>query len=150
MGALFVDVKAAFTTVNPKHMKNILEGTGHCSLVNRLIFSFLIQHRTTFQLGYFTSEPKQLTIVLPQGSPLSVVLYIIYNTSPLKQVKGSESSIAMGFIDDLALLTARKTQHKVTTLLQALADKELSWGKTHGAAFDRQKKPVDDGHSPQS
>lgn len=120
-------------------MTDTLEKMGFHPSFNRLISNFLSQHRTTFQLGDFRSEPKQLTIGLPQGSPLSVILYILYNTSLLRQVEGTKESIAMGFIDDVAFLTARRTQDKVTSLLRALADKELCWGKKHRAAFDKQK-----------
>lgn len=48
-------------------------------------------------------------------------------------------SITIGFIDNFAFLTARNTYLKVQDSLQALAIKELEWGKRHRAAFDRQK-----------
>lgn len=108
-------------------------------ITNRLIANFLSQCRTTFQLGDYRSQPKQLTIGLPKGSLLSVILYILYNSSLLQQVNGTKTSIAMGFIDNVAFLTARKTPTEVTATLQSLADKKLRWGKKHGAAFDRKK-----------
>lgn len=139
VGALFVDVKAAFPTVDPTRLTHTLDKLGYCPSLTRLITNFLSQRKTTFQLGDYRSEPKQLTIGLPQGSPLSVILYILYNSSLLRQVEGSESSIAMGFIDDVAFLTARDSHQEVKTTLQDLATKELLWGTKHGAAFDRQK-----------
>lgn len=139
VGALFVDVKAAFPTVDPQRMTHTLKEMGYCPFIIRLISNFLSNRKTTFQLGDFRSEPKQLTIGLPQGSPLSVILYILYNSSLLRQVEGFDNSIAMGFIDDVAFLTAHRTLEEVTTSLQSLANRELAWGKKHGAAFDRQK-----------
>lgn len=137
MGALFVDVKAAFPTVDPRRLTHTLEMPSCCKSVTRLVANFLSQRRTTFQLGDFISEPKNLTIGLPQGPPLSVILYILYNSSLLLQAEGSASTIAMGFINNVAFLTARRTYKEVQASLQALADKELKWGKIHGTAFDR-------------
>lgn len=102
VGALFVDVKAAFPTVDP------LKKLGHCPYLVRLIANFLSKIQTTFQLGDYRSNPKQLAIGLPHGSPLPVILYILYNSSLLRQAEGSTDTIAMGFINDVAFLTARK------------------------------------------
>lgn len=139
VGTLFVDVKAAFPTVDPQRMTDTLEKMGYCPSINRLIATFLSHRKTTFQLGDFRSEPKQLTIGLPQGSPLSVILYILYNASLLCQAEGTDSTIAIGFIDDVAFLTARYTHEDTLSSLQTLASRELEWGKKHGAAFDKKK-----------
>lgn len=39
----------------------------------------------------------------------------------------------------MAFVTAKDTADKTSAHLQTLADKELSWGNRHGAAFDRAK-----------
>lgn len=109
-------------------MTHSLERMGYCPSVTRLIANFLKQCRTTFQLGDYRSEPKELIIGLPQGSPLSVILYMLYNSLLLQQVEGSHTSIALGFIEDVAFLTARKTHKEVASSLQTIADKELRWG----------------------
>lgn len=139
VGALFVNVKAAFPTVNPDRMTHTLRQMGYCPAMNNLITNFLHRRLTTFQLGDYRSDPKQLTIGLPQGSPLSVILYILYNSSLLRQAEGEEATIAMGFIDDVAFLTAQDNHDDVQRSLQQLANKELAWGKRHRAAFDRLK-----------
>lgn len=75
--ALFVDVKAAFPTVNPTCLANTLRCQGFCPSLIRLISSYLSQRSTTIAFGDYESEPKPLTIGLPQGSMLSVILYIL-------------------------------------------------------------------------
>lgn len=112
---------------------------GFCPSLIRLTKDFLQARSTTFQLGDFQSEPKSLTIGLPQGSPLSVILYILYNTPLLRQADDEPNTISLGFIDDVAFVTAQSTTQEVTTQLQKLADKELEWGSRYGAAFDRAK-----------
>lgn len=58
VGALFVDVKAAFPTVDPRHMTDTLGKMGYCDSLTRLIASFLSPRLTTFQLGEYWSDPR--------------------------------------------------------------------------------------------
>lgn len=46
---------------------------------------------------------------------------------------------SLGFIDDVAFITADKSLNTVRRRLQILANRELEWGSRHGAAFDRKK-----------
>lgn len=70
--------------------------------------------------GDFESEPKPLTIGLPQGSPLSVILYILYNYSLLMQVSEMPDTSSLGLIDNVAFSTADKTINTVRRRLQML------------------------------
>lgn len=139
VGTLFVDVKAAFPTVNPTRLCDTLDKMGFCPSLTELTKNFLQDRSTTFQLGDYQSDPKILTIGLPQGSPLLVILYILYNTPLLRQADDIPNTISLGFIDDVAFATAQPTIDEVTTHLQTLANKELEWGSKYGAAFDRAK-----------
>lgn len=74
VGALFVDVKVVFPTVNPTRLCHTLGKMGFFPSLPQLMADFLSNRSTTFQLGDYQSNPKELTIGLPQGSPLSVIL----------------------------------------------------------------------------
>lgn len=105
VGALFVDVQAAFPMVHPDRMVATLTSLGVFPALCNLIQDYLNARSTTISFGEFESEPKSLTIGLPQGLPLSVILYIIYNTSLLQQSSAIPNTIALGFIDDVAFAT---------------------------------------------
>lgn len=139
VGALFVDVQAAFPTVHPARMISTLTTMGVCPALCDLIQDYLSARSTTISFGEFESEPKALSIGLPQGSPLSVILYIIYNSSLLHQSSDIPDTIPLGFIDDVAFATAAFSTHEVVDKLQVLAQRELRWGARHGAAFDKKK-----------
>lgn len=51
IGTLFVDVKAAFPTVNPTRLCNTLHKMGFCPNLIALISHFLSNRSTTFQPG---------------------------------------------------------------------------------------------------
>lgn len=113
VGALFVDVKAAFPTVNPTRLINTLRRQGFCPTLTNLVLSYLTDRSTTITFGDFESDPKPLAIGLPQGSPLSVILYILYNSSLLTQAGDMMDTSSLGFIDDVAFITADKSLHVV-------------------------------------
>lgn len=131
-----MDVKAAFPTVNPCRLVDTLRRQGFCPALTNLVSSYLKGCATTIAFGDFESEPKRLSIGLPQGSPLSVILY---NSSLLSQEAGMPDMLSLGFIDDVAFITADKSLNTVRRRLQILANRELAWGSRHGAAFDRKK-----------
>lgn len=91
------------------HLQRILStltALGVCPTVCRLIKDYLSDRSTTIPFGEFESKPKQLAIGLPQGSPLSVILYIIYKSSLLNQSSDINDTISLGFIKDVAFVTA--------------------------------------------
>lgn len=139
VGALFVDVKATFPTVNPCRLADTLRRQGFFPSLILLVSSYLSQRSTTLAFGDFESEPKQLDIGLPQGSLLSVILYILYNSSMLPQAYDFLDTSSLGFTDYVAFITADKSLNTVRRRLQILANRELEWGKKNGAAFDRNK-----------
>lgn len=106
VGALFVDVQAAFPTVHPARMVSTLASMGVCPSMCRLFDDYLSHQSATISFGDFKSPPKSLTIGLPQGSPLSVILYVIYNSSLLGQSIDVPDIISLGFIDNVAFVTA--------------------------------------------
>lgn len=46
---------------------------------------------------------------------------------------------SLGFIDDVAFITADRNLDTVRQRLQILANRELTWGSRHGAAFYTRK-----------
>lgn len=113
MGALFVEVKVAFPTVNPCCLNNTLHRQGLCPTLVNLVLSYLTGRSTTIALDDFESGPKPLSIGLPQGSPLSGILYILDNTSLLTQVSEMSDTSSLGFIDNVSFITADESLNKV-------------------------------------
>jgi hypothetical protein len=78
----------------------------------------------------YISPPFNLQCRLPQGSPLSPILYIIYNSSLLinNPVDLNQDSISLGFIDDVVHLVANKNSNKAINNLERQGQKSLQWG----------------------
>lgn len=83
VGAIFADVKLAFPSVHHPRMLWTLETQGFPPQLINIIHSFLSQRATLLSFNSFESKNYKLNDRLPQGSPLSPLLYLLYNNSLL-------------------------------------------------------------------
>lgn len=99
---------------------------------------------TNLRLQDYLSEDFEIDDGLPQGSPLSVILYIIYNSSLLIDVQISlqEDKMSLAFINDVTHLVAHKDIDVNILDLEEEGDRSLEWGRRHGAIFDKKKAQV--------
>lgn len=106
VGAIFADVESAFPSVHHPRMIQTLETQGYPPELINIIQSFLSNRETHLSFNGFISHNFPLTHGLPQGSPLSPLLYLLYNTSLLSITNTHSFSESLGFVDDVVLLTS--------------------------------------------
>lgn len=141
VSGLFLDVKSAYPSVHTDRLIHTLRSHECPEYLVQLIQTFLSNRSTNIRLETFLSHQFRITDGLPQGSPLSVILYLIYNTSLLIKhpVSLTSQRISIGFIDDVTHLVANKDIEQNITDLETEGRRSLRWGKTHGAIFDKKK-----------
>ena len=69
----------------------------------------------------FESSIEKVDLGIPQGSPISPILYLFYNADLLEESEDISLSITpMGFVDDISLLTySKSTKRNVRNLEKA-------------------------------
>lgn len=138
---LFLDVKSAYPSVNKQRLINILQDGGCPAYLSKQIDTYLDRRTNRLRLQDFLSDEFEIEDGLPQGSPLSVILYILYNSSLLinTDVSLQADKISLGFIDDVTHLVANHDIDMNILELEEEGDRSLEWGRTHGAIFDQKK-----------
>ena len=77
---------------------------------------------------------------VPQGSPLSPLLYMYYNADLLDYVDPeSRETMTSGFIDDIVYRVAGESDVENANKLNELLEKAEEWRAKHGAQFERSK-----------
>lgn len=110
MGALFIDLKKAFDTLNHEILLNKLRCYGVRGLVNDLFRSYL-SNRTQFVcINDKRSSIKPILTGVPQGSNIGPLLFLVY-INDLGNL--SLSGTPRLFADDTALFYPDSTPHSV-------------------------------------
>lgn len=142
---LFLDVEGAFpNTVTARLIHNLKKRRIPTILVN-FVAQLLSQRRTRIRFDDYTSESIDIVNGIGQGDPLSMLLYIIYNTDLLELIDGPLNEDALGYVDDIALIALGKDFEETTHRLKQLMTKEdggLQWSKSHNSKFEVSKSAI--------
>jgi len=108
--ALFFDISGFYNFVNHNGLLDRLRHHGFNESTVNFVESFLKNCTTSFSFDGFRSEPFPITNGVPQGSPLSSILAIIYGADlqKLKELIDNQI-ISLAYVDDGTLLALSNT-----------------------------------------
>ncbi|MBW0510047.1 hypothetical protein O181_049762 [Austropuccinia psidii MF-1] len=141
---LFLDVSSAYPLVLSDRLIHKLIVKDCPPYLISIIKSFLNNRSTIMKLDSYLSVPIDIDRGLPQGSPLLVTLYLLYNSAlPVDNLLSLEDQeISLGFVDDVAHLVSDSSYEKSLKRLHTQGNLSLNWGFKHGAIFDKKKAKV--------
>jgi len=137
--AVFLDVAGAFNNVHHRRLIHNLRTRRLPLEIVKWVQSFLQGRSTQLHFNGSTSQSIPTLAGVPQGSPLSPILYMYYNADLLEAAKDKPDTMSLGFIDDIVYGVEGKSDkdnvHKLEKVLQGAEE----WRKRHGAQFERSK-----------
>jgi len=134
------DVKGAFNGVHADVLVKRLKDRGAPERAVRWIESFCIDRKAKVVVGKYESGVKEIEFPgIPQGSPLSPLLYIWYNAD-LVDRKIDNKGGALGFVDDFNAWVIGGDEGETTRLIQeTIIPHAERWAKESGATFEADK-----------
>ncbi|CCU82499.1 endonuclease/reverse transcriptase [Blumeria hordei DH14] len=84
-------------------------------------------------------EPRPITCGLPQGSPISLILFMLY-VGTLYKLEGSKR--AFGYADDRTVLMMSPTLKEIVEKIKIAINQALAWGGTERITFDPGKSEL--------
>ncbi|KAM0724065.1 hypothetical protein Q7P37_000245 [Cladosporium fusiforme] len=132
---LLLDVSGAFDNVSHERLLHNLRTRRVDEKMVLWITSFLGQRQTRITMDDFTSEEYAINTGVPQGSPLSPILYIFYNAGLLETCELDQGTTATGYIDDAAILACGDTTSETCEKLKLALEKAQHWASTHASKF---------------
>ena len=105
---LQLDIKGAFDTVNHTRLLDTLRRQGFPMWVVRWTSSYLEARSARLMFDGEVSEPIQIQAGVPQGSPLSPILFLLYIASLYKALEKHGNLTIIGFADNTNLLVASR------------------------------------------
>lgn len=85
-------------------------------------------------------EQHQLQAGVPQGSPLSPILFLFNNAPLLEALNQPDQPLSpLGFVNDINLLTYGETTADNCSNLETAHEQCMDWARTHGMRFATSK-----------
>ena len=138
---LTLDVKGAFdNALHPRLLHN-LRKRGIPESVICWLKSFLADRETVLTLLEGPMLEVQLRTGIPQGSPLSPILYLFYNADLIDEIANRYGNIALvtGYIDDVCILVWGLSPEVNYWQLERIHHIAERWEKTHASRFSPKK-----------
>ncbi|KHJ34730.1 hypothetical protein EV44_g4149 [Erysiphe necator] len=134
VGIITTDLKAAFDGGLRNRLCYRLRSQGWPKHVVNWVSSFMSDRSAHICLDQSKTESLPILCGLPQGSPVSPILFLLYVESLLRLSRG-----CYGYADDAAIFAAGKTLEECNSKLQFQLDRALEWGIENGISFDTLK-----------
>ena len=131
---LLLDVSGAYDNVSRQRLLHNLRKRRVSDSIVRWTDSFLCNRSTILKLQEYTAPSAPIQTGIPQGSPVSPILYLFYNAD-LIEACGTEDTEAVGYIDDVSILAIGPSTPRNCKNLKAIHRKAEEWARKHGSQF---------------
>ena len=145
LSALFLDVMGAFDNVAHRRLLHNLRKRRIDQRIVNWTSSFLTGRTTVIKTSEGVTERININIGIPQGSPLSPILYLFYNadlietTTRRAERKKDPTMDKSGYIDDVMLAATGPNAEATNETLAKAHEECQDWARKHGSKFAPKK-----------
>ena len=133
---LSLDISGAFDTVIHDKLCKIITSNGYPDWVIEWVRSFLADRSTTLLFNGVETEEFKVEAGVPQGSPLSPILFLLYNADLVRICSRAREGVhGIGFVDDLNVLAYGPSTEHNCAKLSRVHELCLAWAREHGIVF---------------
>jgi ribonuclease HI len=146
VSVLFLDIEGAFPNAVTDRLLHNLRKRRVPEVFVKYIRGMLTGRRTRLRFDDYTSAWFELDNGIGQGDPLSMLLYLYYNSDLLEIPKGRDE-LGLGYVDDMALVSIAKDfgeAHRGIRRMMDRAGGAMEWSGTHNSRFEATKSVLVD------
>ncbi|KAF4471945.1 reverse transcriptase [Fusarium albosuccineum] len=149
------DITGAFDATMKNRLVLRLRQQGWPAVMARWVLSFMTDRSATIRLQETLTEGKPLNCGLPQGSPISPILYLLYTqpipfignerapgTRAIKSRYVAKPAQRFGYADDTAMIRIGDTLEETAALATMDLKMLIDWGAENAISFNHKKTEV--------
>ena len=136
------DVKGAYNGVCKERLLQRMKARGIPQVLLRWVEAFCSERTANILINGQLSETESLPQAgLPQGSPLSPILFLFFNADLVQRQIDSQGG-AVAFVDDFTAWVTGPTAQSNREGIEAIINEALNWEKRSGATFEADKTAI--------
>lgn len=132
---LLLDVSGAYDNISHQRLLHNFRKRRLNILIIKLIKSFFTDRTTTLSFDGHKSAPYTTNIGIPQGSPVSPILYLFYNADFIEACNTKPNTKALGYVDDVGIVTWSTITKENCESLAETHHKTQQWATKHASVF---------------
>ena len=137
---LSLDMTRAFDHVSYPWLLHNLQTKGIPEYIIRWIKNFLKRRSTSMTVGKKTSKVFSIGTGIPQGLPISPILFLFFNMPLIENCAKSELRVQVrGFADDVHLIAYNSSTESNCHMLEKAHTLCLEWAQKYEASFASKK-----------
>ena len=141
--ALLLDVRGAFDRVDKRQLLKRMTQIGIEGNMIRWVDSFLSDRRAMLVIDGRTGQTYAIQAGLPQGSPVSPVLFILSVSALFQWLEDRHATLqAISFVDDIGLVVECDELEEGAEHLERIAEDTMQWGSDNKVEFEVSKTEV--------
>jgi hypothetical protein len=133
------DIEGAFNQVHPTTLHEIMHQRRMPSYLVEWVSAFNTNRKIAFGFDQQSEEPQPYRCGLPQGSPISPILFLIYSNAMLEQQHYLDDAIDTSYVDDVCMVQLSHTVSEANIRLEERTEQHLEHGAPLGLRFATSK-----------
>jgi ribonuclease HI len=133
------DIEGAFNQVHPSTLQEIMHQRRMPSYLTNWVAAFNTGRKMAFGFDQQTEQPQPYRCGLPQGSPISPILFLIYSNAMLERQHNPPDAIDTSYVDDVCMVQLSHTIPEANTSLEERTEQHLENGVPLGLTFATSK-----------
>jgi len=133
------DIEGAFNQVHPKTLYEIMCQRRMPSYLVEWVAAFNTDRKIAFGFDQQSEEPQPYRFGLPQGSPISPILFLVYSNAMLEKQHYPADAIDTSYVDDDCMVELSQTVSEANIHLEERTEQHLKNGAPLGLHFATSK-----------
>lgn len=143
VSCLMVDIKGAFDHVSKDQLLKVLKELKIPQQVLNWVACFLSDRKISLAFDNNIQEAQKVTTGIPQGSPISPILFLIYIKHLFRNLEARFLGLRIpSYMDDIALVVESKTIKANLKSLEEIAPQAINWAQRNAVEFDHAKSEL--------